>query len=52
MLHVAGGANDALGAKAAGVACAWLNRRNDIVIDPSCSAAWEMADLRGVLEIL
>lgn len=52
VLHVAGSGNDVLGAKRAGLACAWSNRTGDIVFDPAVHADHEMPDLSGLLEIL
>lgn len=52
VLHVAGSANDVLGAKLAGLRCAWSNRGGDRVIDPDVRADHEMRDLSGLLEIL
>ena len=52
VLHVAGSGNDVLGARLAGLRCAWSNRGGDRVIDPAVRADHEMRDLRGLLEIL
>jgi 2-haloacid dehalogenase len=52
VLHVAGGANDVMGAKSAGLPCAWSNRNGDQVLDPTFSADYEFRDLRGLLGIL
>jgi len=52
VLHVAGSGNDVLGAKLAGLRCAWSNRAGDRVIDPSVRADHEMRDLSGLLEVL
>jgi 2-haloacid dehalogenase len=49
VLHVAGSANDVLGAKLAGLRCAWSNRAGDRIIDPRVRADLEMRDLRGLL---
>lgn len=51
-LHVAGSANDALGAKAAGVRCYWSNRGGDFVLDPAYAPDFEGPDLKGVLDLL
>ncbi len=51
-LHVAGGANDVIGAKSAGVACYWNNRTGDRVLLPEFAADAEGPDLRGVLDML
>lgn len=52
VLHVAGSANDVLGAKLSGLRCAWSNRAADRLIDPSVTADEEMRDLTGLLNIL
>jgi 2-haloacid dehalogenase len=52
VLHVAGSANDVLGARMAGLRCAWSNRDGDRVIDPEVRADHEMRDLAGLLAIL
>jgi len=52
ILHVAGGANDVLGAKIFGIPCAWSNRHSDFVIDPAYNADYEFPDLIGLLDIL
>ena len=52
VLHVAGSGNDVLGARLAGLRCAWSNRNGDRVIDPDVRADHEMRDLSGLLEIL
>ncbi len=51
-LHVAGGANDVIGAKSAGVACYWNNRASDRVLLPEFAADAEGPDLRGVLDLV
>lgn len=51
-LHVAGGAGDVIGAKAAGVACYWNNRTADRVLYPQYAADHEGPDLSGLLDIL
>ena len=51
-LHVAGSANDVIGAKSAGVACYWNNRTGDRVLLPRFSADAEGPDLRGVLDLV
>jgi len=51
-LHVAGSGNDVLGARLAGLRCAWSNRGGDLVIDPAVRADHEMRDLSGLLDIL
>jgi 2-haloacid dehalogenase len=52
VLHVAGSGNDVLGAKLAGLSCAWSNRHGDRMIDPGVRADREMRDLAGLLEFL
>ena len=52
VLHVAGSGNDVLGAKSAGLACAWSNRNDDRLIDPGVRPDHEMRDLTGLLAIL
>ena len=51
-LHVAGSANDVIGAKSAGVACYWNNRTGDRVLLPELAADAEGPDLRGVLDLV
>ena len=52
LLHVAGSPTDAMGATAAGTRTVWINRTGDTVIEPALAPAYEVADLRGVLEML
>lgn len=52
VLHVAGSATDVLGAKSAGLACAWSNRLGDRVIDPAYRADFEFENLRGLLDVI
>ena len=52
VLHVAGSATDVLGARSAGLPCAWSNRNHDRVLDPANHANHEFADLRGLLDLL
>jgi 2-haloacid dehalogenase len=52
VLHVAGSGNDVLGAKSAGLACAWSNRSNERLIDPGVHPDHDMRDLTGLLAIL
>ena len=52
VLHVAGSATDALGAKAAGLQCAWSNRNHEPLIDPTYAVDFDMPDLSRLLEIL
>ena len=51
-LHVAGGANDVIGTKSAGIACYWNNRTGDRVIYPQFAADFEGPNLTGLLDIL
>lgn len=51
-LHVAGSANDVIGAKSAGVACYWNNRAGDRVLLPEFAADFEGPDLRGLLDVV
>ncbi|MCY4467740.1 MAG: HAD-IA family hydrolase, partial [Thiotrichales bacterium] len=51
-LHVAGSANDVIGAKSAGVPCYWNNRTGDRVLLPEFAADAEGPDLRGVLDLV
>ena len=51
-LHVAGGANDVIGAKSAGIACYWNNRTGERVLYPQFTADFEGPDLTGLLDIL
>jgi 2-haloacid dehalogenase len=50
ILHVAGSPTDVMGAKAAGLPCAWSNRHGERVLDPHWQADYEFGNLRGVLE--
>lgn len=52
VLHVAGSATDTMGAKAAGLACAWSNRDGDRLLDPALRPDFEMRDLRGLLDVV
>ncbi|HYC36020.1 MAG TPA: haloacid dehalogenase type II [Usitatibacter sp.] len=52
IVHVAGSGNDVLGAKLAGLKCAWSNRHGDPMLDPDVRADWEMKDLRGLGEVI
>ncbi|HZD57402.1 MAG TPA: haloacid dehalogenase type II [Anaerolineales bacterium] len=52
VLHVAGSANDTLGAKSAGLHCAWSNRFDDVVLDPKYGPDYEFKDLRGLLSVI
>ena len=50
-LHVAGGANDVIGTKSAGISCYWNNRTGDRVLYPEYAADFEGPDLSGLLEV-
>ena len=52
VLHVAGGANDALGSAAAGLPCYWSNRTGDVPLDPAYAPAYQGRNLEGLLELL
>jgi 2-haloacid dehalogenase len=52
VLHVAGSAVDAMGAKLAGLRCAWSNRAADAPMLPDVLPDHEMRDLAGLLDIL
>ncbi|GAB7058202.1 MULTISPECIES: haloacid dehalogenase type II [Paenibacillus] len=52
LLHVAGSLFDVMGAKSAGLTCAWSNRLNDYTLDPRYSPDYEMADLTGLLQMI
>jgi 2-haloacid dehalogenase len=52
LLHVAGSGNDVLGAKLAGLCCAWSNRAGEPPADASVRADHEPRDLSGLLAIL
>ena len=52
VLHVAGSANDVLGAVAAGMPCVWSNRHGDVLLDPRYPPDAELPDLSGVPERL
>lgn len=52
VLHVAGSRTDVMGAKAAGLRCAWSNRGADKVLDPTYSADYEFENLSGLLDML
>jgi 2-haloacid dehalogenase len=51
-LHVAGGANDALGAAAAGVDCYWSNRHGDFVLDLAYAPVFERTSLDDLPNVL
>lgn len=52
VLHVAGSATDTIGAKSAGLVCAWSNRHGDLIVDEALRPDFELADLRGLLALL
>ena len=52
VLHVAGAANDALGATATGMRCYWSNRTGDVPLDPAYAPAFQGRNLEGLLELL
>ncbi len=52
LLHVAGGASDAMGATAYGLRTVWINRTGDAVVDPRFAPAHQLEDLRGLRSIL
>ncbi|HKY53235.1 MAG TPA: haloacid dehalogenase type II [Anaerolineales bacterium] len=52
VLHVAGSATDVMGTKAAGLPCAWSNRKQDRVLDSSYQADYEFANLLGLLKVI
>jgi len=52
ILHVAGSAIDAMGAKLAGLRCAWSNRAGDPPMMPDALPDHEFRNLTGLLDIL
>jgi 2-haloacid dehalogenase len=52
ILHVAGSGNDVLGAKLAGLRCAWSNRAGEPPTDAAVHADVELRDLSGLLALL
>ena len=52
VLHVAGSRTDVMGAKAAGLRCAWSNRVADKVLDSTYAADHEFENLLGLLSLL
>lgn len=52
ILHVAGSANDVLGTVAFGMPCVWSNRHGDVLVDPAYPPDHEIADLKGLLDVL
>ena len=51
-LHVAGSANDVVGARAAGIICFWSNREGDRVVLPDYAPSYQGPDLTGILAII
>jgi len=51
-LHVAGSANDVIGAKSAGIRCYWSNRQNDRVLLREYAPDGQASDLAGLLEFV
>lgn len=52
VLHVAGSTFDLMGAKSAGIFCAWSNRYDDFPIDEKYTPDYNFKNLQGLLEIL
>ena len=52
ILHVAGSPTDVMGTKATGLICAWSNRSDERVLDPTLDADYEFANLTGLLSII
>jgi 2-haloacid dehalogenase len=52
ILHVAGTVHDFIGAKAAGIVCAWSNRAGDAILDPKYAPDYITTDLTGVLDLV
>ena len=52
VLHVAGSPFDMMGAKSAGLHCAWSNRYNEVPIDLKYQPDYQWSNLSGLLEIL
>lgn len=52
VLHVAGSANDVLGAVAAGLRCVWSNRHGDVLLDPAYPPIKILRDLREVADLI
>jgi 2-haloacid dehalogenase len=51
-IHVAGSANDVLGAKAFGMTCIWSNRLGDVLVDPAYPPDHEVSCLAEVAALL
>jgi len=52
VFHVAGSGIDAMGAKLAGLRCAWSNRNGEPAISPDTPPDYEMRNLAGLLGVL
>jgi 2-haloacid dehalogenase len=52
VLHVAGSPTDVMGTKAAGLQCAWSNRKHDKVVDDKYRADYEFENLLGLLDVI
>lgn len=52
ILHVAGSPTDVMGAKSAGLTCAWSNRRGDQLPDPTLAPDYAFPNLRGLLDVI
>jgi 2-haloacid dehalogenase len=52
ILHVAGSRIDVMGARAAGLRCAWSNRQGDKVFDAAYTADYEFENLLGLLDLV
>ena len=52
VLHIAGSSTDVMGAKAAGLPCAWSNRKHDRVLDDGYQADYEFENLLGLLDVI
>ncbi len=51
ILHVAGSGRDVMGAKAAGLTCAWRNPGQERILDPAYQADFEAGDLITLLQM-
>lgn len=52
VLHVAGSATDVMGAKSAGLTCAWSNRHGEHLLDPALNPDFVFPTLSGLLDCL
>ncbi|MES1924023.1 haloacid dehalogenase type II [Salinisphaera sp. T31B1] len=52
LIHVAGSSTDVMGARAAGLACAWSNRFDDRLVEPRFTPDWVVADLSQLPAVL